>query len=113
MLGSNSRPFLQWVVSPVLAAVAPAAPVPVPAAPPTPQNTLGVVVYRVFPLEGPPAGVGGGGGNLVPPPPPMGAAGGSCATGAREPSQGRKAAALSGPSCVPQASLPVAPIGGA
>ncbi len=34
---------------------------------------------------------------------------GSCATGAREPSQGREAAALSGTSCVPQvawSSLP-------
>src|SRR5207253_6758208 len=44
--------------------------------------------------------------------PPLGAVAGSCATGTREPSQGRKAAALSGPSRVPQSSLAAAPNGG-
>src|SRR5438067_10370191 len=44
--------------------------------------------------------------------PPFCVAAGSCATGTREPSQGRKAAALSGPSRVPQSSLAAAPNGG-
>ena len=44
--------------------------------------------------------------------PPFGAVAGSCATGTREPSQGRKAAALSGPSRVPQSSLAAAQSGG-
>src|SRR5207302_160765 len=44
--------------------------------------------------------------------PPLGAVAGSCATGTREPSQGRKAAALSGPFRVPQSSLAAAPNGG-
>ncbi len=40
---------------------------------------------------------------------PAGAAAGFCATGPREPSQGRKAAALSGSSRVPQATWSLRP----
>src|SRR5437016_12497010 len=50
-------------------------------------------------------------GSNVPVDSPFRAAAGSCATGTREPSQGREAAALSGPFRVPQSSLVAAPSG--